>query len=158
MITIIQNYTYDDIKTSMRYLLDKASYSDEVRQLAIEIVDYKPEPISAIYDWVKENVRYTPDPVRNGQIELFTSPIRMIKDYREGRPMAEDCDGISLLTASLLRSLGYQSNIVLLDTRGQGFDHAVTQVILNGNTIMLDASTNKYPLGWEEHYYQKVVI
>ena len=79
-------------------------------------------------------------------------------EFVAGTLGVSNCDDIALFTASLLRSLGYQANIVLLDTEGQGFNHAVTQVTLNENTIMLDASTNKYPLGWEEHYYQKVVI
>jgi len=157
LTTIIQNYTLDDIKNSMRYLLDKASYSEDVRQLAIEIVNHKPEPISAIYDWVKDTVRYIPDPVRDGQIELFTSPVRMVRYYRESKSLAEDCDGMSLLTVALLRSLGYQANIILLDTKGEGLDHAIAQMNSDIGLINVDASS-QYPLGWEIKYYQKVVV
>jgi len=157
MLTIIKNYSLDDIKDSIKYLLDKASESEEVRQLAIEIIHNKPDPIAAIYDWVKTNVKYTPDPVRNGQIELFISPVRMVKDYRQGKPLAGDCDDMALLAVALCRSIGIHSSVVLLDTAGEGLDHAVSQVSSNGVTLMLDPSAN-VPLGWEEHYYSKVVV
>ena len=153
MITIIQNYNIEDVGRELKRMLDEGSKLPEVRQLALKVA-YSSDQVSAIYDFVKAEIKYQLDPY---QTELFIHPRKMIEFYNQGIGSG-DCDDISLFTASLLRSLGYQANIVLLDTRGQGFDHAVTQVILNGNTIMLDASTNKYPLGWEETHYQKVVI
>lgn len=150
-----------DIKDSINYLLDKSSQSEEVRNLAISITRYSPDPIASIYDFVRNNVQYTPDPVKNAeQIELFISPVRMVKDYYKGKPLAGDCDDMALLTTALCRSIGIRSNVIILDTEGNGFDHAVAQVYSEklGKYIMIDASTDEVPLGWEIKYYSKVVI
>ena len=55
MITVIKNYGLQDIKDGIRYLLEKSSRSEEVRQLAIEITAGQEDPIAAVYDWVKGN-------------------------------------------------------------------------------------------------------
>jgi len=156
MITIIRNYTLKDIKDSMNYLLEKASLDEGVRQLGVSITHNKPDPIAAIYDWIKENVSYVPDPVRNGDnIELFTSPVKMVENYYQQKPLGEDCDGMALLAVALCRSIGIKSNVALLDTRGEGFDHAVANVYLDGKYIFVDPSSG-YPLGWEINYARRL--
>jgi len=159
MLTIIRNYDLEDVKRGMNYLLDKASQSEEVRQLAVNIIDNKPDSIAAIYDWVRDNVRYTPDPIL---IELLTSPVRMVNDYLQGKPLAEDCDGIAILITALCRSIGIQSSVVLLDTKGEGLDHAISQVHSDIGWVSVDASDSIHPLGWSisyyNSYYNKVIV
>ena len=160
MLTRIRNYDLSDIKSSINYLLDKAADSEEVRTLAIEIVSNKEDQIAAVYDWVKSNVTYVKDPVRGyGEVELFTSPIRMVKDYRNGIRLGGDCDCMALLTTALYRSIGYQSNVVLLDTTGEGLNHAISQVLSDGieTWVMVDPSAS-VPLGWTESYTDKVIV
>ena len=158
MLTIISKHRLSelDIRSSINYLLDKAAHDEQLRQLAVQITSNK-EPISAVYDWVKENVQYVPDPVGN---ELFISPVRMVQDYHDGNPLAGDCDDQALLITALCRSIGIESNVVLLDTGGGGLDHAVSQAYSEklGKYVLVDASTNEVPLGWEESYFQKVVV
>jgi len=155
MITVIADYNLSDIKESIKYLLNKAARDENVRGLALSISNNK--PIESIYDWALFNIKYTPDPY---QVELFTSPVRLVNDYYRGNPLHEDCDGISIMVTSLYRAVGLKSNVVLLDTEGKGLDHAISQVYSDrlSRFLMIDASTSKIPLGWEIKYNQRVVI
>ena len=153
-ITILRDYTLNDVVRELARMLREGTMLPETRQLALEVISQHEDQISAIYDFVKENVLYQPDPY---QVELFIHPRRMIEFYYQGIARG-DCDDIALITASLLRSLGYQANIVLLDTRGQGIDHAVTEVTLGGVRIMVDSSSSYLPLGWEESSFDKVEV
>ena len=155
----IQNYSLDDVKDSIKYLLDRASESLEVRTLAIGITAGKPDPVAAIYDFIKQNVSYIPDPVSNGHIELFTSPIRMVRDYRAGIPIGEDCDGMAILATALYRSIGIRANVVLIDVGGNGLDHAYCQAYSDtlNDWVSVDPSS-QFPLGWDIKYHDKVVV
>ena len=161
MITRIQNYGLQDIENSIRYLLEKSSNSEEVRQLAIEIAAGKEDPIAAVYDWVKGNVAYVSDPidVEGDVIELFISPVRMVKNYRKGKTIAGDCDDMALTTTALLQAVGIKSRVVLLDMAGGGLDHAICEAYSEklDKWVMIDASATM-PLGWEETHVQKLVI
>ena len=156
MLTIIRDYNLEDVKRELKRMLEEGSQLPEVRQLALQItskIPYDGDQISAIYDFVKANIKYQPDPYDK---ELFIHPRRMIKFYEQGIG-AGDCDDLALFTTSLLRSLGYQSNVVLLDTKGEGLDHAVCEVLINEVHLTIDPSS-EYPLGWDEKFYQKNVV
>ena len=156
MITIIKNYNLEDVRRELKRMLEEGSQLPEVRQLALQItsdIPYNGDQISAIYDFVKTNIKYQSDPYK---VELFIHPRRMIEFYNQGIATG-DCDDIALFTASLLRSLGYEVSVVLLDTKGEGLDHAIAQVKSNIGWLNVDASS-QYPLGWEIKYYQKVVV
>ena len=160
MLTRIRHYTLIDIRAGVRYLLEKAAQSEGVRTAAIRITQGKEDRIAAIYDWVKANVRYVPDEQRGyGDVELFISPVKMIKDYNAGIAIEGDCDDYSLLVVSLCRAAGIQANVVLLNTGGQDIDHAVAEVYSEelGKYIMLDP-TATLPLGWQENHYEKIVV
>lgn len=157
MITVIENYNLEDVKTSINHLLRKASESEEVRQLTISVVGDCPDPIPPVYDFIRYNVKYISDPIGG---ELFISPVKMVNDYSNDKPIGADCDDMAILAVAMYRSVGLESNVVLLDTKGKGLDHAVARVRSRqtGEYIMIDPSTPKYPLGWQERYYAKVII
>ncbi len=159
MITVIQNYDIDDIVSSIKYLLDKSSKCGEVRQLAVQITYAQQDKIAGIYDWIKSSVSYVPDLVTNGDIELFTSPVRLVKDYNQGIAIGEDCDGMAILATSLYRAIGIKSNVVIIDSVGNGLDHAYCQAWCDKleQFISVDPSSNN-PLGWELVYKEKVII
>ena len=160
MLTSITNYGLTDIMEGFRYLLRKAELSEEVRTLAVQITQ-NGNDISAIYDWVKANLRYVPDPVRGmGDVELFISPARQVKDYNAGLAIAGDCDDFALLTVALCRAVGIRANIVLLDTIDNGIDHAIAEVYSEKleRWIMLDATGECLPLGWLESYYERIIV
>jgi len=161
MLTIIRNYTLDDIGKGIKYLLGKASEAPEVRMLAIEITGGSEDPISAIYNWVKTHVHYVPDPVSGTDtIELFISPVRMVKDFNAGTTIGGDCDDIALLTTALYRSIGIQANVVLVDQDGGGLDHAYCVVWSDKlqKWINSDPSAPELPLGWELQLASKIII
>ena len=161
MLTIIRNYTLDDIGKGIKYLLGKASEAPEVRMLAIEITSGSEDPISAIYDWVKTHVHYVPDPVSGTDtIELFISPVRMVKDFNAGTTIGGDCDDIALLITALYRSIGIQANMVLIDQTGHGYDHAYCEVFSEklGKWINSDPSAPQFPLGWNIKAFAKITI
>ena len=155
MLTVIKNYSLSDIKASINQLLEKASHSEQVRELAVQVTNH--DPIVGIYDWARANIRYTPDPVEK---ELFISPVKMVRDHYQGKKLSGDCDDSALLVTALYRSIGLKSNVVLLDTAGQGLCHAVSQVYSEklGRYVMVDASTSEIPIGWEIKYFQKIVV
>ncbi len=150
------NFTLNELKTKIKYLLNKAEESEEVRALALDITYGKSDPISAVYDWVKASVRYVPDPIN---IELLTSPIRLVREYREGKTLSEDCDGVAILTTALYRAVGIPAKVLLLDPETDN-GHAVSLVYSAKlkREIMVDPSTNKVPLGWELPYKEKTEI
>ena len=93
MLIRIKNYNMSDIIASVKFLLDRAAHSQEVRQQAIQITYDKQDNISSIYDWVKSCVSYISDPIGTGndEIELFISPIKMVKDFQSGLRLSGDC-------------------------------------------------------------------
>lgn len=152
MLKTIKNYSLGDVKREMSRMLAEGGVNPEVRQFALEIAS-QGNQIEAVFDYVKANVKYQPDPYG---AEFITSPLKMVEACRAGNA-AEDCDGIALFIAGLLRSLGYNSRILLIDVGGKGLDHAVAQVYSKVEWINLDAASS-FPLGWEEKYFSKVVI
>lgn len=153
--TIISNYNISDVTSSMRRMLTEASHDADLRDLSISIV--RDNPASDIYDWVKSNVQYISDPL---DIELIQHPSRMIQDFRAGKKLSGDCDDISLLTAAMLQSVGLKSRIALIDTKGQGLDHAVAQAWSDklNDWLFIDPSTDRLPFGWSESHKSIVVI
>lgn len=149
--------TIDDVVTAIQYLLDRAAHSEPVRELAATIINGSNDQVASVYDWVKAHVSYVPDPTN---IELFTSPSKMVADYNLAKPLQEDCDGFAILIVALLRAIGIKSSVVLLDLRGDGFDHAVAQAYSSvlGKDILVDASTDKVPLGWEIKCQNKLIV
>ena len=72
----------------------------------------------AIGRWVQENIRYV-----NEGIETFQSPVRTLT-WRHG-----DCDDFTTLIASMLESIGIQSELVGLEWRGQ-FRHIFPRALI----------------------------
>ena len=153
--TIIRNYGMPEVISSMRRMLVEASHDTDLRELAISAIH--DNPVNDIYDWVKANVQYVPDPV---DVELFQHPSCMIREFRAGKNLAGDCDDIALLTVAMSQSVGIKSRIALIDTSGNRLDHAVAQVWSDKlqDWIFCDPSTGKVPFGWSEKYYSIVVV
>ena len=146
----IAGYNFHDVTSNIKRMIDESVLDPKVRELAIEIVGQSDDPIASIYDWVKEKVTYVSDPI---DVELITSPIRMVNDYRDGKQLAEDCDGHALFVTALLKSVGINAKVAILDIKGFGWDHAVTVAYSDklGKWIFVDTTSEK-PLGWVEKY------
>ena len=155
MKTVIRNYGMPEIISSMRRMLTEASHDTDLRELAVSIV--RGNPSNDIYDWVKVNVQYVPDPI---DVELFQHPSRIVRDYRAGKELSGDCDDIAMLTVAMLQAVGVKSRIVLIDTAGNGLDHAVAQAWSDklNDWLFLDPSTDRVPYGWHEKYHSIVIV
>jgi len=156
MITVIKNYSIQDITDNIRRILGVASHAPEVRRLAIQITSDREDKITAICDWVKQHIQYVPDPT---SIELFVSPIRIVNDYYECKTIGEDCDGHAILVTALYRSIGIDSHVVLIDSAGNGLDHAFSEVWSEKLNCWINVdTTSEYPIGWVYQYSQRIVI
>lgn len=116
----------------------------EVRELAQRIVahvaarDYSGELV-AIQQWVKNNIRYTQDPVG---AEMLKDPVALIND-----PFG-DCDDMATLVAALAMSIGFPSRFVAIGTSEVGvFEHVYAEVLLG--TVWLSVETTEpVRVGW----------
>ena len=153
-LPVFAHYPMEEVIAGLRYLMSQSQASPDVQQLAWEIIQSKPDPLAAVFDWVITNVKYTPDP---DSLELFISPVLQVEKFRHGESLYEDCDGIALMMCSLFFHLGIPSCLAILDTRNAGWDHAVAEVDAGGGFIMLDPSSPSLPPGWQESFFRKVI-
>ncbi len=119
-----------------------------VRQTAIEILrqcDIRPKnylgEIHALFEWVRRNVRYTRDIHR---VELLHTARRML-ELRAG-----DCDDMTILLSSMLKSIGHPVRLVLVGfnpMKKKLFTHIYLEVFYKGRWIPLDATVNR-SMGW----------
>lgn len=152
----IRNANLQDIKNGIQYLLSQSSASSEVRELSLSIVQNKADRIAAIYDWIKANVPYVPDPLNK---ELFTSPVKIARDYKAGLPIGEDCDGMAILATALYRSIGIEAKVVLIDQAGDGLDHAYCQAMSDKlGWVNVDPSSPDIPLGWTVPFINRKIV
>lgn len=142
------------ILVSARHLVDIVKQfrrSPEIRFLAEDIVqscpnkDYSCE-VSKIYNWVKDNIRFTRDPNR---VEMLRSPLITL-NRRNG-----DCDDHTILISSLLQSIGYPTRAVIVATQPQykdAFNHIFTEVGVQNKGqfewIPLDTTVSFADVGW----------
>lgn len=118
--------------------------NSEIRSLAESIIADVPQKdtvgeIRAIFEWVRDNVRYTED-VRD--VETLKTPDVILKT-RQG-----DCDDKSTLLAALIESIGKKTRFIACGVNSPGlFEHVFVQVLLGTRWISMDATEN-VALGW----------
>lgn len=145
----------------MRHIIDISSKNPQVREWARNILDgvrvnNKKGEATAIHDFVRDNVRYTRDPY--GWEYVQTPPVLLegIRQYLQGqgaRPIG-DCDDMTVLTLSLLRSVGFP---VVIKTVGYGpmYSHVYGMVNVAGNWLVTDTVRPDKWLGWEAPNVQR---
>jgi transglutaminase-like putative cysteine protease len=119
-----------------------------VRQKAIEIfrtynvkAKNRMGEVSALFDFVKRNIRYTRDIFR---VELLHSARRML-ELRAG-----DCDDMTILLGAMLLATGHPVRLVLAGfrpNRPHAYSHIYPEVNVRGRWIAIDATMDK-PIGW----------
>lgn len=113
---------------------------DMLFQNAVRPKDYLRE-IEVLFEWVKNNVRYTRDIYR---VELLHSARRML-ELRAG-----DCDDLTVLLGAMLKSIGHPVRLALVGfnrKRKKLFTHIYLEVFNKGRWIPLDPTVNR-PMGW----------
>jgi len=100
---------------------------------------------------VKNNVRYTRD---IHHVELLHSARRML-ELRAG-----DCDDMTILLASMIKSIGHPVRLVLVGFNPRNkklFSHIYLEALCKGLWIPLDATMNR-PMGWAPRADHKEIL
>lgn len=139
----------------MRNLVREGKKNPLVRQTALVLIAGLPQKahsgeIKSIFNFVKNRIRYVKD-IRG--IETLHSPEILLK-LKQG-----DCDDKSILLASLLESIGYQTRFVAFGFqppiknrngtfKARSYSHVLVEVFHKGKWIPLE-TTEQVGMGWK---------
>jgi len=149
----------------MKSIIIDSSKNVYVREWAKKIVarvevNKKQAEASAIFNFVRDNVRYTKDPYG---FEYVTTPPVMLEDirlYTEGRgerPVG-DCDDMTVLSLSLLKSIGFQVAIKVVSfTPNKKFGHVYGLVRIGYDWMPVDCVRPDQSIGWESKGHTRVM-
>ncbi len=142
----------------MRDIINISARNPYVRKWAQKIlgavkVNDKMGEAKAIFNFVRDNVRYTRDPKG---FEYIQTPPLLLEDiglYQKGqgeRPIG-DCDDMTVLGLSLLKSIGFpvMIKVVGFDPKKMKYSHVYGIVNVQGKWIPFDAVRPNSYLGWE---------
>jgi len=102
--------------------------------------------VKSVYDFLAERTRYLKDP---RGLELLKTPVVSLQLLEIGETPALDCDDLTILSLSLLKSIGYPVALrVASYTPEKTFTHVYGLVKIKGGWIPIDL-VKKYGLGWE---------
>ena len=131
------------MRTLAQQGIDNLALRDFSNQLVIDLPGKAWEAqMSAVFDWVRNNIRYTLD--TNGTEVIQRADVTLQLGYG-------DCDDFCILLATLLEHLGYPCAFCALGFGAPGeFSHVIVLAELPGEIepTALDA-TEPEPMGWE---------
>lgn len=151
--------------TKMKGIISDSSKNIYVREWAKKIVarvevNNKKAEVEAIYNFVRDHVRYTKDPLG---FEYLQTPPVLLEDIRlniEGRgdrPVG-DCDDMTLLSLSLLKAIGYQTAIKVVSfAPSKQFGHVYGMVKLGYDWVAVDCVRPDQSFGWESKGHTRVM-
>ena len=151
--------------TKMKQIITGSSRNPYVREWAKKImgrveVNNKKAEASAIFDFVRDHVRYTKDPLG---FEYITTPPALLEDirlYTEGRgerPVG-DCDDMTVLSLSLLKAIGFHVAIKVVSfTPSKKFGHVYGLVQIGHEWIPFDCVRPDQDMGWESKGHTRVM-
>jgi transglutaminase-like putative cysteine protease len=151
--------------SKMKEIIRVSARNPYVREWAKNIVarisvnDKKGEA-KAIFAFVRDNVRYTRDPL--GFEYLQTPPVLLedIRLYQSGkgnRPVG-DCDDMTLLSLSLLKSIGFEVAIKVVSfSKNKQFGHVYGLVKIGDEWISFDCVRPDQEMGWESSGHTRVM-
>jgi transglutaminase-like putative cysteine protease len=149
----------------MKDIIDSSAKNPYVREWAKKImgrveVNNKKAEASAIFDFVRDNVRYTKDPLGFEYIQTppaLLEDIRLYQDGKGDRP-AGDCDDMTVLSLSLLKSIGFQTAIKVVSfTPSRKFGHVYGLVKIGYDWIPFDCVRPDQNMGWESQGHTRVM-
>lgn len=132
----------------------KESYVNPyVRQWAEHIVNHisnnnKLAEVAAVHRFVWKHVRYTKDPYG---MEYLQTPPHLLKMIEEGKRPHGDCDDMTMLSLSLLRSIGFPVAVKIASYQENGkFAHIYGLAYVHGKGWMpVECVRGDKPLGWQ---------
>ncbi len=141
----------------MKSIIIESSKNPYVREWAKKIiagipVNDKRGEAESIFNFVRDNIRYTKDP---SGWEYIQTPLFLLEDirlYQQGkgeRPIG-DCDDMTTLSLSLLKSIGFPVAIKVVSFRSDGrFSHVYGLVKIGIDWIPFDTVRPDQYMGWE---------
>jgi transglutaminase-like putative cysteine protease len=141
----------------MKQIINDSSKNTYVREWAknvvsrVEVNDKQGEA-TAIFNFVRDNVRYTKDPFG---FEYLQTPPVMLEDIRlfqsgQGDRPVGDCDDMTLLSLSLLKSIGFPVAIKVVSFKPSGkFGHVYGLAQVGSQWIPFDCVRPDQDMGWE---------
>jgi len=149
----------------MKSIIRDSSKNPYIREWAKNIisrveVNNKQGEASAIFNFVRDNVRYTKDPF--GFEYVHTPPvlledIRLFQEGRGERPIG-DCDDMTVLSLSLLKSIGFNVAIKVVSFQPNGkFGHVYGLVRIGSEWVPFDCVRPDQEMGWESEGHTRVV-
>jgi len=151
--------------TKMKDIIVQSSKNIYVREWAKKIVarvevNDKQGEVEAVYNFVRDHVRYTKDPLG---FEYLQTPPVLLEDIRlciegKGDRPTGDCDDMTLLSLSLLKSIGYQTAIKVVSfAPDKKFGHVYGLVKLGYEWVPVDCVRPDQSLGWESKGHTRVM-
>ena len=143
--------------TKMKEIIQVSSRNPYIREWAKKIiarvgVNDKKGEASAVFNFVRDNVRYTKDPLG---FEYLQTPPTLLEDIRlmnegKGERPAGDCDDMTLLSLSLLKSIGFQVAIKVVSFSNNGqYGHVYGLVQIGYDWVPFDCVRPDSYMGWE---------
>ena len=133
-------------------IIKSSAFNPYVRKFTESLViDLAPNDkigeLRAIHDFVKYKVRYTKDPYG---MEYVQTPPLLLKQIEMKEQPAGDCDDMTTLTLSMMKSIGYPvaTKITSYSPNGK-FSHVYGMVFVNNKWIPTDTTVRSRQLGWE---------
>lgn len=105
--------------------------------------------VDAIFRFVQSKMRYAKDP---RGVEFVQSPVTLLRQIEVGDTPSGDCDDMTTLGLSLLRSIGYPGIIRITGYAHNPpgvYSHVYGLVNVKGEWIPFDAVRRDQNLGWE---------
>jgi Transglutaminase-like superfamily len=149
----------------MKNIINTSARNSYVREWAKKIVarvevNKKKAEAEAIYNFVRDSVRYTKDPYG---FEYLTTPPVLLEDirlYQEGRgdrPVG-DCDDMTVLSLSLLKAIGFQVAIKVVSfTPNKKFGHVYGLIRVGYDWMPIDCVRPDQNMGWESKGHTRVM-
>lgn len=151
--------------TKMKDIINQSSRNSYVREWAKKIVsrvevNNKKGEAEAIFDFVRDHVRYTKDPAG---FEYMQTPPVVLEDIRlyqagQGDRPAGDCDDMTLLSLSLLKSIGFSVAIKVVSFHNhKKFSHVYGMTQIGYEWVPFDCVRPDQHMGWESQGHTRVM-
>jgi transglutaminase-like putative cysteine protease len=149
----------------MKQIISDSSKNPYVREWVKEVVsrvevNNKRGEAQAIYNFVRDNVRYTKDPLG---FEYLQTPPALLEDIRlyqvgKGERPVGDCDDMTILSLSLLKAIGFETAIKVVSFAPSGkFGHVYGLVRIGYDWIPFDCVRPDQDMGWESRGHTRAM-
>lgn len=134
----------------MRALVESAKVLPETRAVILNALHGIREKdslgeVTALYEWVRDHVRFVRDPVG---VEYVQTPAYLLRQIAREGAAAGDCDDASVLFAALAETAGYATKFRVQAPSGDTFKHVLVDVRIGGKWVSFDPSQRSHGPGW----------